>query len=807
MRRTSKIQWKTLQKKHSKTVAINKGGRSWWSKEVQQAVDDYKAALRRRDRPDRVLEARRLRNKTVRRAQTGSFRDAVYQASGDPKGLWKLARWGREGSHQPPQPPRVPTLKLDRRCQASTFGEKAQAFREQFFPSPESADLSDIRGDTTGDRQDELPAPQVTEDDIVATITTLPNDKAPGVSGVPNRFLKLMGKPLARALRIITQGCLDWEYYPTTFKLARTIVLKKPGKPDYQQPRAWRPIALLEVVSKVIEAVISGYLRRLAEEHGLLPDRQMGARKGRSTESALALLLSQIRAAWEEPGAVATVLSLDMSGAFDRVIRKRLVHILKHKRIPRSIYGWVNSFMANRRTTLAFDDQETEGFELPGGVPQGSPISPILFLFYNAELIERCGEKDSRLDRIGFVDDMNMVAFGRSTEDNCRRLEQAHEQCVYWASRHGAKFAPEKYELMHFSRRKCYDMTATIQIGDRTIQPAKVMRILGVWLDPTLRWKGHLDATIRKLQSQTRALTCLTGSTWGLPLTQARLVYKMVVLPALAHGALAWHQPGRSAGAAQPRGLVNKLMPRQNSCLRTITGAYKATPISTMEAEAYICPLDLYLDSKVAKAARRLEQTGTARQIEQACSSVRHILKGRQRRDKRPVSDTMYPAPVDKNWAAMTEREIDKRARQLWHDYWRTRCKPWGEIHSRPPDKRNLKIYHGLTKARCSILTQIRSGKIGLAGFLHHRRVPGQNSPVCECGRATETPLHVLVHCPKHAGARWELLRDGRVDIQSMLNTRDGATQLTGWWLHRDILGQFGLARELEHDLGTLRTP
>lgn len=361
-----------LANRHSKTVVIGKGGKSWWSTAVQRAVDGYKDALRRRDRPDRVVEARRERNRTIRRAQTSSFREAVYRALGDPKGMWKLARWGRESSHLPPQPPRVPTLVTTRGVQANTFEEKTQALREQFFPHLEAADLSDILDETPPSRRDtreEYPALRVIDEEVTAIIAALPNDKAPGISGVPNRFLKLMGQPLVKALRVITQGCLDWEHHPSVFKLARTIALKKPGKPDYQIPKAWRPIALLEVVSKVIEAVIGSHLRRLAEEHGLLPDRQMGARKGRSTETALALLLSQIRAAWEAPGAVATVLSLDMLGAFDRVIRERLIHVLRSKIIPRSIYGWVNSFMTDRRTTLAFDDQETKGFGLPGGVP------------------------------------------------------------------------------------------------------------------------------------------------------------------------------------------------------------------------------------------------------------------------------------------------------------------------------------------------------------------------------------------------------------------------------------------------------
>lgn len=784
--------------KHGKRIKVGRGGRSWWSKEVQDAVHDYKEALRRRDRPDRVLEARRRRNKSVKRSQTNSFREAVHKASGDPQGLWKLARWGREGSHQPPQPPRVPVLNLQDGCKAETFEEKARALRDQFFPLPELADLSDIPNNPADYAADELPPPVITEEDIAATVATLPNDKAPGASGVPNRFLKLMGQPLVAALRAIAQGCLDWEHYPRIFKKARTVVLKKPGKPDYQQPKAWRPIALLEVLGKVIEATIGNRLRALAENHGLLPDRQMGARKGRSTDTALALLLGLIRAAWEEPGAVATVLSLDISGAFDRVIRERLIHVLRSRKVPRGICGWVNSFMLERRTTLAFDDQETDDFLLPGGVPQGSPISPILFLFYNAELIEECGKHDSRLDRIGFVDDMNMVAFGRSTEDNCRRLERAHDRCMDWARRYGAKFAPEKYELMHFSRRRCYDMEAAITVNGQTKTPAQVMRILGVWLDPGLRWGGHLEETARKLRSQTRALTCLSASTWGLPLIQARLVYKMVVLPALAHGALAWHQPGRSAGASTPRGLATKLKPRQNDCLRSITGAYKATPISTMEAETNVCPLDLYLDNKVAKAVHRLKQTGVAAQIEQACSGVRHILKGRHRKKPHLLSEVVHPAQVPGDWMETSEKEVDEKTQRLWSDQWRERQKPWGEIHSRPPDRRNLEIYRGLTKARCSILIQLRSGKTGLAGFLHRRRVPGYNSPLCECGQGTETPTHVLVHCPKHANARCELLRNGRVDVKTLLNTPKGAAQLSGWWLRHGILGQFALAGELE---------
>ncbi len=61
--------------------------------------------------------------------------------------------------------------------------------------------------------------------------------------------------------------------------------------------KAWRPIALLNTVGKLIEAAAAKRLRDAAEAHALLPDFQMGARLGRSTETALELLTEQIHTA------------------------------------------------------------------------------------------------------------------------------------------------------------------------------------------------------------------------------------------------------------------------------------------------------------------------------------------------------------------------------------------------------------------------------------------------------------------------------------------------------------------------------
>jgi hypothetical protein len=111
---------------NGKKVRGQPQGKSWWNPRVQSAVDGYKTALREHWHPDRTLEARRTRNKVVREEQAKSFRNATYQAAGDPRGLWRLTRWAKDRSGKPPELPRVPPLTRGDGSTAHTFTEKTQ---------------------------------------------------------------------------------------------------------------------------------------------------------------------------------------------------------------------------------------------------------------------------------------------------------------------------------------------------------------------------------------------------------------------------------------------------------------------------------------------------------------------------------------------------------------------------------------------------------------------------------------------------------------------------------------------------------
>lgn len=105
---------------------------------------------------------------------------------------------------------------------------------------------------------------------------------------------------------------------------------------------------------------------------------------------------------------------------------------------------------------------------------------------------------------MGFVDDVNILAYSTSTEENCRILESMHEKCIQWASKHGAVFAPQKYELVHLARNpKKFNMRASVHKNHKDISPKADIRILGVQIDTKLRWHAHVREIHTKMTKQT----------------------------------------------------------------------------------------------------------------------------------------------------------------------------------------------------------------------------------------------------------------------------------------------------------------
>lgn len=794
----------------------------WWNQEVADAVTGERRARRAWSRThsnqdwEEFLSATSVKKQCIASAKQAYWRKSVHEASISKEGIWKLAKWARTKSHLPPDPPQMPDILWQEQLHTTTES-KARALYERFYPIV-AAETDDIRDQELQEPYQELAInSEVLTDEVRSILQAVKPDKCPGIDEIPNRFLKAMGDPFVKAIQSLITAVIKTSYFPICFRTARTIVLRKPGRPSYADPGAWRPIALLSTIGKIIETIAARRLSALAEQNSLLPDTQMGNRKDRSTDTALDLLLEQIHTVWQAKDQVATVLSLDIAGAFDTVNHLRLLDNLRKKQVPLWFVRLIKSFLTDRETTLVVDGVETAARKLKAGVPQGSPLSPILFLFYSAPLLESLNQPDAPLAPIGFADDVNLLTYGPSTAVNCQNLQIGHAKCLDWARTHGMRFAPTKYTLTHFTRRKAFDLQAPIVLPEVTVHPEPTVKILGLILDTKLRWKAQERAIQEKMRTQMLALQRTTASTWGATMLKARQVYQAVIRPAIAYGAPVWHQL-----ADKPKGIAIKLRTEQNKGLRTVLGAFKATPVRQLETEAYIPPIDLWLNGKVARYQARVEQNGTAEVIQGACNVIREKQrqKQRQKRSRRHVErQPIAPTPGYKRrewavkWTDGPIKDWDCREKQLverdWLKRWRSvkqvlrpGTDPGGGIviqENTEPTKRILGLHKELQKAESSLLVQCRTGRIGLARFLYGQGVPGVQTAQCQCHRGEETPRHMALFCEIETDRKRQLTDTyGRSQSYSQLvGTPKAAKIFVKWMMYSGRLGQFALAKRL----------
>jgi hypothetical protein len=580
----------------------------------------------------------------------------------------------------------------------------------------------------------------------------------------------------------------------------------------------------------------------------------MGGRKKRSTLSAIDFLTSCVQTAWSsKKGCIVSMLSLDISGAYDHVSTERLLWILKQKGLQEWIVTYVRNFMLGRRTRVAFDGYESDWVQTNTGIPQGSPISPILFLFFISELLEGMQDVEGKRLGFGFVDDTNLITWGHSAQENCRRLEEAHEMCMAWARRHGSKFAPDKYKLIHFTKRRrdpSGDLASAVRIEGSTeeIKPETKLRVLGVWVDPKMNWKEHTMIAAGKGIAAFEALSRIAASTWGPCMRRTRLLYAAIVRPAMVYGVQSWYT---GPDGKQAKANLQQLEKVQNKCLRRVTGGYKRTPKAALEREARIQPLDLYSDALAMNRALKNRGRKVMEEIRKVVDAIwesenppqssGHQARGRPRRDRqRPPtsSERVLQRAVERElemqgyraWQAQragprrTRRRGTRRRTPARSQKEKTMIDEWADLEwkrrwlqiarnkkaatwKNPWEMGTVALYSDMPKHQATALFLLRTEVIGLNGWLASINVPGIDAG-CSCGWSTQTVHHVLMLCPLYSSGRAELVRrTGSEEMWRMLSTPEKAQATARWFIQQGILRQFDLAKEIEEEEVEDRTP
>lgn len=355
----------------------------------------------------------------------------------------------------------------------------------------------------------------------------------------------------------------------------------------------------------------------------------MGNRKGRNCDLAVRVVTDLVTEAWQRKG-IASMLLLDLKGAFDRVNHHALLRTLWDKGVPPALIRFVESFLSDRSSKFSFDNQFSQTYPIKSGVPQGSPLSPILFIIFIGTLYDEL-ERVTGTSTIGFADDTNILAFGRTAEETVGRLGRAWAVCEEWARRRGMSFTPKKTKLIHFTRKR-RPLLKPVQVGDFECKPVAAARFLGVWLDRKLKWSTHGDEILTKMSVQKYALTRLAAKTWGCSFEKAREIYTKCMRSAIAFGAPAWHTP--TEPGKQPRGQVKRMLKVQHEALRVVSGAFRATPIRELETETACPPLDLVLNAKVCNFEQSFRGSPTHGLVLREKTKIDRILMIRGRRER-----------------------------------------------------------------------------------------------------------------------------------------------------------------------------
>ena len=446
---------------------------------------------------------------------------------------------------------------------------------------------------------------QVSNAQITRVARTLSPYKATGLSKISNSVLMHCIDLLVEFLGPIYRATFWLRHYPQKWKWFNTVVLWKPGKPDYTVAGAYRPIALLEAPAKLLSACVKEIMEYHTDRLTLLPQRQF-TRPGCTTTDSLHLLVDFIKTAWRRKREVVAMF-LDVKAAFPTTVIPVLIHDMRCIGIPKEYTDWIAEKMEGQEMVISFDNYKSQPIPVKSGLDQGCNLSGFNYQCYNASQIKgSIGRKEELATN--YADDAICATAANNLTTAAEKMKTLFNRTSgpkEWADSHHSTYNFVKFVAVGFTRRRVKDPAmlrrsikqppVTIDLGNgRQVITSDSHKFLGVILDKELRFKEHAAYAVGKGSRSVAQTGQLSKTTKGMQGEYTRRLFYATAAKSMLYAMDVWCPIGKGKGGEERITGMKGVLKKMESVLRRAaiqsTGAMKSTPTDLLLAHTDMLP-------------------------------------------------------------------------------------------------------------------------------------------------------------------------------------------------------------------------
>lgn len=577
----------------------------WWNpdlaklrKETRAIFNDAKASKNFETYAKKLTEY----NKAVRKAKRKAWRDHCDQIGSIPEGM-RLTKALATTRSVP-----LTTIRSKDGIMTETGLETLKIMCETHFPGSiihqsvtEGDSISAAEQVVTTTRHNWDTAKKVVDHDRIKwALTTFRPYKAPGPDGVYPILLQEGANVLIPHLSRLYRACLAFGHVPHGWRQVKVIYLPKPGKADYNDARSYRPISLSSFFLKTMEKMVDRYIRDGPLKRHPLHKMQCAYQPGKSTDSAIHLVVSKAEQAIENKE-ICLAAFLDVEGAFDRTTYHAIKAAADRHGIEPTICRWMDIMLNSRliKSTLLGEELLATATK---GCPQGGVLSPTLWSLVIDSLLEELNT--GPVQTVGYADDLVILVNGKFPSIVAGIMNEALIKVEKWCNMYQLSINPSKTVVIPFTRKRDLKNMQSVKMYDKELQLSNEVKYLGIILDKQLNWKKQSEYTMAKATRVFGMCRSAYGKTWGLNPKVLKWIYTMMVKPIILYGCLAWW----------PRTLLstcrNSLSKIQRIACMAITGAFRTTPTAAIEVLLDLPPLHIAIQTEARKSLNRMKMNG-----------------------------------------------------------------------------------------------------------------------------------------------------------------------------------------------------